>query len=133
MIWLPFLSVRTFGNWLTNFVNELSFELLVHILLYEDQDKIMIIHSNQYSFPIISFLPLMLEKLIHQSDNRTEISQTIGSSRYFIIEGESYPTYILNRLWGPIIVPFGGQIETYTPHLQNSYMRILGHQQKPTT
>jgi len=38
MIWLPFLSIRIFGNWLTNFVNELSFELLVHILLYEDQD-----------------------------------------------------------------------------------------------
>jgi len=55
---------------LTNFVNELSFELLVYILLYEDQDKIMIIHSNQYPFPIVFFLPLMLEKLFHQSDSQ---------------------------------------------------------------
>jgi len=55
---------------LTNFVNELSFEFPVHILLYEDQYKTMIIHFNQYSFPNVFFLPLMLEKLIHQSDSR---------------------------------------------------------------
>jgi len=50
---------------MTNFVNELSFELPIHILLYDDQDEIMIIHSNQYLFSIVFFLPLMLEKLIH--------------------------------------------------------------------
>jgi len=103
---------------LTNFVNELSFELLVHMLLYEDEDKIMMIHSIQYHFPIVFFLPLMLKKLIHQSDSgKVKVNKSlVGGSRYFIIEGESYPTYILNHLWGPIIVPFGGEIGIYTPH-----------------
>jgi len=66
----------------------------------------MIIHSNQYSFRIVFFLPLMLEKLIHQSDSRKiklYISRAVnkslvGNSTYFIIEGGSYPTYILNHL-----------------------------------
>jgi len=47
------------------------------------------------------------------------------NSRYFIIERELYPTYILNCIWEPIIVPFGGE-NIYTT-LKNSYMRILGH------
>jgi len=55
---------------LTNYVNELSFELPVHILLYENQDKLIIIHLNLYIFPIVFFLPLMLENLIHQSDSQ---------------------------------------------------------------
>jgi len=48
----------------------------------------------------------MLKKLIHQSESksRTTNKYHIGSSRYFIIEGESYLTYILNRLWEPIKV-----------------------------
>jgi len=33
-----------------------------------------------------------------------------------LLRGESYLTYILNRLWWPVIVPFGGEIRTYTPH-----------------
>jgi len=48
----------------------------------------------------------MLEKLIHQSDSRKiklYISRAVnkslvGNSTYFIIEGGSYPTYILNHL-----------------------------------
>jgi len=47
---------------LTNFVNELSFELPVHILLYEDPVKMKIIHSNQYSFPIVFFPKVTIEK-----------------------------------------------------------------------
>ena len=77
---------------MNNFVNKLSFELLVHILLYEDQDEIMIIHSSQYLSPIIFFLLLMLEKLIHQNDNRKNRivnKSPIGSSRHFIIKRES--------------------------------------------
>jgi len=45
---------------LTNFVNELSSELLVHILLYEDQNEITIIHSNQYWKNL--FIKVIVEK-----------------------------------------------------------------------
>ena len=98
---------------MTNFVNELSFEFAVHILFYEDQNEIIIIHSDQYLFPIVFFLSLMLEKLIHkkwQSSNQI-VNKYLGNSlKYFIIHGKSYLTYILNHLWGPIIVAFGGGI-----------------------
>ena len=50
-----FLSVQTFGNSLTYFVKELSFELLVHILLYEEGDDIMIMITVRYSLILLRY------------------------------------------------------------------------------
>ena len=41
---------------------------------------------------------------------------TVCISRYLTIEGESYPTYIPNFLWGPILVRLGGAMGTYIAH-----------------
>lgn len=40
-----FESVNASNNCFTYFVNELSFELLVHIILHKDQNKIMMMNS----------------------------------------------------------------------------------------
>ena len=50
----------------------------------------------------------------------------VDGSRYFIIDGDSYPIYILNHLWGPIFVCFGGAIRTYTAHLKILRWEISG-------
>lgn len=57
----------------------------------------------------------MLKLLLRQNDNQQilpEISPVKGS-RYLIINGDSYPTYILNLLWGLILVICGRDIMTY--------------------
>jgi hypothetical protein len=65
-----FKSVKASGNYLLNFVNELSFELFAHIVLYVDQNEITIIHSSLFLHSVVYFLPLLLENLIHQNDNQ---------------------------------------------------------------
>jgi len=65
-------------------------------------------------------------QLINQTINKSHVN----SLRYFIIDGKSYPTYILNHLWGSIIIPFGGKIGTYTPHPKIIKWEILGYWQK---
>ena len=44
------------------------FELLVHIVLFEDLNKVRMMHSNLLYFPVVYSLPLMLEALFHQID-----------------------------------------------------------------
>ena len=51
-------------------VNQLFFELLAHIDLFEDLDEIEMINSNISLFPTAYVHPLMLGILIHQNDNQ---------------------------------------------------------------
>ena len=53
------------------FANESFFKLLVQIDLYEDHNEIMMMHSMKIQlFFSAAFLPLILEKFIHQIDNQ---------------------------------------------------------------
>ena len=99
--------------WL-NFVSELTFELLVQIVLYKDQD-------NDNSFQIISFfqlcLSLMLGKLIQNNNQQTDSTYR-----------DSHPTNISNLLWRLILVCCDRTIElifiTYTTHKENKILRL---------
>ena len=53
------------------FANESFFKLLVQIDLYEDHNEIMMMQSMKIQlFFSAAFLPLILEKFIHQIDNQ---------------------------------------------------------------
>lgn len=114
---------------LLSFAAELSFELLVHIVLFEDQDEIMIIHSNWSLFPASYSIPPNAGKFDSskwQSAKWAVNKSHIIGSRYFTIYGHSYPTYILILLWGPILLHCGRKIGTYTAHLKILRWKILG-------
>jgi len=44
--------------------SEISFELAVHIILYEDQNSIMIMHSMQYSLSSCLIYPFNIENIV---------------------------------------------------------------------
>jgi hypothetical protein len=50
----------------------------------------------------------------------------VRGSRYLMIDGDLYPTYIPNFLWGPIDVRCGGDIGTYIAQLNFRRWEILG-------
>ena len=73
--------------------------------------------------------PLNAEKLSSskmQSAWRGVNKSPVRGSRYFMIDGDLYPTYIPNFLWGPIIVCCGGEISTYTAQPNFRRWGILG-------
>ena len=50
--------------------SKLSFELLVHIDLFEDLNETLTVNFNQSHLSTVFVLPLMLDILIHQNDNQ---------------------------------------------------------------
>ena len=47
-------------------------------------------------------------------------------SRYFMIDGDLYPTQISSFLWGPIVVRFDGEIGTYVAQPNFHRREMLG-------
>ena len=61
-----------------------------------------------------------------QSACRAVNKSPVRGSRYFMIDGDLYPTYIPNFLWGPIDVRCGGDIGMYTAHPNFRRWEIFG-------
>ena len=100
------------------FSNALSFERHVYICWYEDLNEIVISIPIYFIFQMLIFSPNVgyIDSSKWQSTNLAVNKSPVIGFKYFIIERDSYPTYIPNLLWGPIFELCGGAIETYIAH-----------------
>ena len=107
------------ANYLLNFVNKLSFELLAHIILYEDQNEITIIHFSLFLYSAVYFLPLLLGNLIHQMTISKSCCKYVSRWWFKILyyRWGFIPNIYSQPSLRSIFVRFGGAIGN-TPHIQ---------------
>ena len=85
-------------------------------------------HSKKFPFKLLIFPPNIgkIDSSKWQSINLAVNKSPINGSRYLIIDGDLYPTYIPNLVWGPIFIRCGGEIGIYTANLEVFRWKIFG-------
>lgn len=109
-----FLSVNAFGNW---------FSKICKWIIFWTSSSYYFVRGSRWdngnSFQPISFFNLLFSppnvgkfySSKWQSTNRAVNKSPIVGSRYFIIDRDSYPTYISILLWGFILVQCGRKLK----------------------